>query len=66
MKVLMVYYTEFGNVYKMAKLVAGDLTRVEGAREGKVPLKDQICIRCDQILGQEGVKGLWFTDFVMQ
>jgi NAD(P)H dehydrogenase (quinone) len=32
MKVLIVYYSTFGNVYKMAKLVAEGVNQVEGQR----------------------------------
>ncbi|GAB4417185.1 MAG: hypothetical protein OHK0032_13210 [Thermodesulfovibrionales bacterium] len=31
MKVLIVYYSTFGNIYKMAKLVAEGVAQVEGA-----------------------------------
>ena len=34
MKVLIVYYSTYGNVYKMAKLVAEGVREVKGGRTG--------------------------------
>jgi len=66
MKVLIVYYSSFGNVYKMAKLVAEGVNQVEGAEAviRKVPelMPDSLVqSRTDMKAGSEMQKDITFA-----
>lgn len=66
MKVLIVYYSSFGNVYKMAKLVAEGVNQVEGAEAviRKVPelMPDSLVqSRTDMKAGSEMQKDITFV-----
>ena len=66
MKVLIVYYSSFGNVYKMAKLVAEGVNQVEGAEAviRKVPelMPDSLVqSRTDMKAGSEMQKDIAFV-----